>query len=248
VRRFAGDEVRQVVVVTEDTAPRRVGRRERASESVPVTRVTVIDASDLAGDATAWLRGAVVTDAALRALTELVAAFRVAAGDPYVADADVRRALRVRVGYGTGEQVAAGQWTEAREIPVPELVTPRRRSRNRPSERLAALLAGRDAILACEELTLRARLDLTAGRDREAALQLEAALGAAVCELAGWVETGDLSARLEVLREHIPAVAAAASAAREGRLDGAGVEIVSTALERLETALRARALYAADGP
>jgi hypothetical protein len=39
-------------------------------------------------------------------------------------------------------------------------------------------------------------------------------------------------------------VAAAASAAREGRLDPAGVETVTAALARLEAALRARALHA----
>ena len=243
MRRFAGDDVQQVIVVTEDTAP----RRKRTAEHVPVTRVTVIDASDVSGDAGAWLRRAVVTDAALAALTTLTSAFRVASADPFAPDADVRRALRVRVGYGTGDQVAAGEWTEARELPVPEIVTPRRRSRNRPAERLAALLSGRDAVLACEELALRARLDLDAGRDREAALQLEAALGAAVAELAGWVGLGDLSARVAELVELRAGVVAAATAAREGRLDGPGVEAISTALERLEAALRARAIYVAEG-
>ena len=64
-------------------------------------------------------------------------------------------------------------------------------------------MCGRDAVLACEELTLRARGDLDCGRDREAALQLEAALSAAVAELAGWVTHGDLAARLEELRAHV---------------------------------------------
>ena len=44
VRRYAGDEVHEVVVVTQAEAPRRrIGRREAAG-AVPVTRVTVIDA------------------------------------------------------------------------------------------------------------------------------------------------------------------------------------------------------------
>ena len=64
-------------------------------------------------------------------------------------------------------------------------------------------MSGRDAILACEELTLRARGDLRQKRDREAALQLEAALSAAIAELAGWVTHGDLAARLEELRSHV---------------------------------------------
>ena len=44
VRRYAGDDVREVVVVTEASAPRRLARREPPG-AVAVTRVTVIDAS-----------------------------------------------------------------------------------------------------------------------------------------------------------------------------------------------------------
>ena len=116
----------------------------------------------------------------------------------------------MRVGYGTGAEVAEGRWTAVRELPVPERPEPRKRSKHRPADRLAALLAGRDAVLACEELTLRARADLDLGRSREAALQLEAALGAAIAELAGWVSHGDLEARLGELRGYGESVAAAA--------------------------------------
>ena len=105
----------------------------------------------------------------------------------------------MRAGTGTGARLAEGEWDDARELPAPEPPKPPRRSKHRPAERLAALMSGRDAILACEELTLRARGDLRLGRDREAALQLEAALSAAVAELAGWVTHGDLAERLEEL-------------------------------------------------
>ena len=54
----------------------------------------------------------------------------------------------------------------------------------RPQARLAAVLNGRERPLACEELTLRARLDLDHGREREAALQVLVALDAALAELA----------------------------------------------------------------
>ena len=131
-------------------------------------------------------------------------------------------------------------------LPEPEPPRARRRSKHRPAERLAALLSARDVALACEELTLRARGDLDCGRHPEAALQLEAALSAAVAELAGWVTTGDVAERLEELRGYVEPVRAAALAAREGRLEPAGVEVVSSALARLEAALRARALYAAE--
>ena len=130
-----------------------------------------------------------------------------AAADAFAPDIDPTRALAVRAGYGSGDEVAEGRWTAARELPVPERPEPRRRSRYRPMERLAALLSGRDAALACEELTLRARADFDRGRSREAALQLEAALSAALSELAGWVSHGDIAARLDELATYLPAVA-----------------------------------------
>ena len=93
---------------------------------------------------------------------------RSAAADPRVPVPSRERALVVRVGYGAGEQVSEGRWSEAVEVPAPR---PGRRERSavlRPQERLAAILGGRDVALACEELTLRARLDADAGRWREA--------------------------------------------------------------------------------
>ena len=82
-----------------------------------------------------------------------------------------------------------------------------------PQERLAALLSGRDAALACEELTLRARGDLDHGRAREAALQLAIALDTALAELEAWREQGDMARRLEELDDRRGAVAEAARAA-----------------------------------
>jgi hypothetical protein len=105
-------------------------------------------------------------------------AHRVAAADPFATDVSPAAVLGTRVGYGTGQEVADGRWTAARELPRP----PRSAAREhalRPQERIAALLSGRDVALAAELLALRARLDLDHGRTREAALQLEAALAAA---------------------------------------------------------------------
>ena len=244
VRRFAGDEVRQVVIVSEPTPSAPPHRRRRRAPAgpparvAPVTRVTVVDAAPLQ-DAAGWLRGAGVSATALDVLARLVAGHRVAAADPAVADPDPARALVTRVGYGPGEIVAEGAWEAARELP-PE---PRRRRRGgdtRPHVRLAALLSARDVALACEELALRARGDLDHGRDREAALQLEAALNAALAELQGWRATGDMASRLAELRGYREGVAEAAAAAREGRLEDAHVETVAVALPRLEAALRAR--------
>jgi hypothetical protein len=253
VRRYAGDEAQQVVVIEGLDAPRRSrfgGRRPRPAEPGPapveVTRATVVGAEALEGDARAeaWLKeataraDAIVADA-LAVLNRALHARRIAAADPYGGEVAPRHALVTRIGYGTGDEVAEGAWTAARELPA---TAPRiaRESALRPQERFAALLAARDVTLACELLALRARLDLDHGRDREAALQLEAALGAAVSELEGWRELHGMPARIEELRGLLDGVRAAADAARAGTLDEAGRDVVGAALGRLEAALRAR--------
>jgi hypothetical protein len=251
VRRFAGDDVQQVLVIGGLSAARRPPRREarvrRASTepaAVEVTRATVIETAPL-GELEAadeWLARACgddrarVTDAALALLNRAVAGHRVGSADPWVADADPARAIGFRVGYGTGEQVADGDWEAARELPRPE--PPSARSALLvPQERVAALLGGRDAPLACEELVLRARGDLAHGRPREAALQLGVALDAALAELAAWREVGDLAARLDELAGLREAVATASQAALAGPVEPRDVE---EPLARLEAALRAR--------
>ena len=122
----------------------------------------------------------------------------------------------------------------------------RRDAALRPQERLAALLGGRDAVLACEELALRARQDVDGGRRREAALQLDAALTVALPELEPWAARGDLAARLAELRELHGAVRAAAQAALQGGVEDTDAEAVRRALERLEAALRARTALGFD--
>ncbi|HEX5622585.1 MAG TPA: hypothetical protein VFX51_29435, partial [Solirubrobacteraceae bacterium] len=201
---------------------------------------SVIGAEPLA-DPEGWLAqaGEETVANALPVLEAALHAHRVATADPHRGEPAPRRPLAVRVGYGTGEEVADGRWTEARELRPPREKV-KREAALRPQERFAALLAARDVTLACELLALRARLDLDHGRDREAALQLEAALGAAVSELEGWRELRGMPARLEELRALAPDVAEAAGAARAGALDESGRDVVAAALARLEAALRAR--------
>ena len=254
VRRFAGDDPRHIVVLAALEAPRRRrfgGPRKRradpAAALVEVTRATVIDAGGLADEAAAdaWLdraagAGAAATQAeALAVLDHALHAHRVAAADPFAMDVSPAGVLGTRVGYGTGQEVADGRWTAARELPRPPRSVAREHAL-RPQERIAALLSGRDVALAAELLALRARLDLDHGRTREAALQLEAALAAACEELRGWAELPGMPARLAELEGHRTGVAGAAQAARTGVLDEPGVTAVRTALERLEAALRAR--------
>ena len=251
MRRFAGDDVQQVLVIGGLSAARRRPRREarvRRAEAEPaaveITRATVIEATPL-GDleaADAWLAGASgenclqVTEAALRLLNRAVAGHRLASVDPWVADADSVRALGFRVGYGSGEQVAEGDWESARELPRPEPVSARS-ALLAPQERVAALLGGRDAPLACEELVLRARGDLAHGRPREAALQLGVAFDAALAELAAWRDVADLGARLDELEGLREPVAAVSRTALAGAVEPAALE---GPLARLEAALRAR--------
>jgi hypothetical protein len=170
---------------------------------------------------------------------------RAATADPHVRELRREQALVARVGYGDGDQVSDGRWVKALELPA-GAPHQRRSAALRPQERLGALLGGRDAVLACEELALRARQDVDAGRRREAALQLDAALTVALPELEPWSGRGDLAARLAELRELHGGVRAAAQAALQGGVEDDAADAVRHALERLEAALRARTALGFD--
>ena len=234
VRRYAGDASHEVVVVTEADAPRRRPRRSPPAGTVPVTRVTVIDASSGLDPAAAdWRR---------RAPTRASPASCPPIASPPPTPARPTRTARCSSAPASARARnwprAPGRRPQSSEAPEPPRV--RRRSKHRPAERLAALLSARDVSLACEELTLRARADLDFGRHPEAALQLEAALSAAVAELAGWVTPRRPRRPPEELRECLDPVRGAALAAREGRLEPAGVEVGDGRALAPEAALRAR--------
>jgi hypothetical protein len=252
VRRYAGDDPRHVVVIGELEAPRRrrLARRRAhtvaagaAPEAVEVTRATVIATDPVPEErAHAWLEEAVreretTVGEALALLNRAIHGHRLSAGDPYVAEVREAMALATRVGYGSGEQVADGDWEEARELPP---LTEKRSVLLVPQQRLAALLSGRDVALACEELALRARLDFNQGREREAALQLSLALDAALAELEGWRASEAVATRLDELQGHREAVGEVAAAALQGGLQPGQAEVVEAALKRLEATLRAR--------
>jgi hypothetical protein len=149
--------------------------------------------------------------------------------------------LVARIGFGAGEQVADGQWTDARELSAARARQTRAKVLQ-PQARLAAVLGGRERALACEELALRGRLDLDHGRDREAALQVLVALDAALAELQ-WDPTREaLSARLDELRDQRAGIAAAAQSALAGPISVEEREAVAFTLGRIEAALRARAV------
>jgi hypothetical protein len=149
-----------------------------------VTRMTVTgEKLDDAAHGAAWLkemmgsggRGADEVRGATRIVNRALSALRAAAGDPLVQDIGATKALVVRLGYGTGEELADGRWTEAKELSRP------RRGRLDdvdPQSRVAAVLAGRDEIHPAETLMLRARLDAQQGRFAEARYGLRAARAA----------------------------------------------------------------------
>jgi hypothetical protein len=249
-RAVGGGEPERVVVVNTLGARERRrfrGRRPQAVEgaedaaAVPTTRVTLIPAEPLPGpdEADRWLESLrgdadvreAEVEAALRELNALLRAHRAAAADPYAREVARWQANVVRVGYGSGQQVADGHFTAAYDVPEPRGRV-RRADTLAPQERLAAILGGSSDVLVAEELVLRARVDLDAGRPREAALQARVALEALLAELpeAG----GDVAG-------HREAVAAAANSALEGSPPADLIEAVRDAVRAMHRALIAAA-------
>jgi hypothetical protein len=246
---------RILVLQTTGAVPRPlVGkRRVRASSGptddpplVPLVRATVIDTDPFSTEegAAEWLdrlrrdREALDETAAAGAtdLNVLLRAHRAAAADGSARDVAPAGANAVRVGYGSGEQVAEGRFAEAYDLPPPDESSKvrRRAAALAPDERLAAILAGRDSLLASEELVLRARADLDAGRPREAALQARIALEALLAELPA-DRAGDLAADRE-------AIGQAANDALQGDPSADLQDAVAATVDRMETALRRRRL------
>lgn len=258
IREQTGELPNQVLVLRTLGAPERRRMRSRkrvreaeaqpAPEPVLTSRATLVDTAALsaAREAADWLAGAdldMLVDDAIARLNRVLHAQRIATADPYARGVSRAQALVTRVGYGDGEGVAEGRWDDARELAHDtgrQGGAERRSTALRPQERLAALLGGRDVALACEELTLRARADLDAGRQREAALQLRVALEAALAELEPWRDRPMLTQRLAALHEHREAVVAIAEAALRSGLADEQIAAVEEALLRVEAALRAR--------
>ncbi|HWX75332.1 MAG TPA: hypothetical protein VNZ05_08495 [Solirubrobacteraceae bacterium] len=268
LRAPGSDEPEHVVVLATLGAARRSGlggggrprARRRAvpvepeapPTAVPVARATVVDPVSLAADqqARAWLKdfdNERDVGAAAAVLNRVLYLHRIACADPYIHEVSPAQALAIRAGWGEGVQVADGHWLEALDLPsigkgqVPGRWPGGRRysAALRTGERLAQLLGGRAEPLACEELTLRARLDLDQRRVRHAAIELATAYNAALPELHA-EERGDLAVRIAELEELAPAVQEQRRAALDDSAQEPSEEVVRHALERLEAALRAR--------
>ena len=189
VREGEADRVLIVQVIDVPRTQRRGRRRPRPvapgePEQVPITRVTVTGLPfEDASSGSAWLkrtladreRGAQELRDATRIVNRALNALRAEARDPLVQEIGLTKSLAVRLGHGTGEELAEGRWTEASQMPAPH--------RGRlddvdPQSRVAAVLAGRDEVHPAETLMQRARLDAQQGREAEARHGLQAARAA----------------------------------------------------------------------
>jgi hypothetical protein len=226
-----------------------------APAAVQTTRVTVIDPVPISAEhqGEAWLEdidSEHEIERALAVLNDVVQSHRIASADPYVHEVSSAQALVIRAGWGEGEQVADGRWLKAVELNDVGSGRARRRARRRggskqrtaalrPQERLAALLGARNETLVCEELVLRARLDLDQDRLAHSTLELRGALAAAVRELSAEGRQ-DLAIRIAELEQLRAGVEQQATQALDVGRTAVDADVVSHALERLEAALRAR--------
>ena len=240
--------------------PRRRRRRPREAEpghtpELPLARVTAVRAAepfDSSAEAARWLDEAseaedtvdVLVEEGVALLNRALHAQAAASADSRAVELRPEQAVAVRIGFGEGEEVAAGRFSSAREVDIWAAGASRRRRRSeelRPQERVAAVLSGREAIDACETLLLRARADLDAGRRREAALQLRAGLEALLVELRGAVADPGHDADMAALsgRRGEAADAAQAALSASGPSDDQARR-VRELLEACERVLRRR--------
>ncbi|HEX6687524.1 MAG TPA: hypothetical protein VF085_02535 [Solirubrobacterales bacterium] len=257
-----GDGGQQVLVIETVGAPpppRRRRRRPKESEpatepaSLPLSRVTAVPAEEpfeAAAEADAWLDQTLASedsiDAAVAAgvvlLNRAVHAHAVASADPLGTELRAERAAAVRIGYGSGKEVASGRYSRAHEVDVHGGQSQRRRRDEelRPQERVAAVLGGREQLDACETLILRARADLDSDRRREAALQLRIALEVLLIELDGALADPDHDKDMAELQARRSEVGEAANAALRGDLSVDDERRVTELTEICERVLRRR--------
>ncbi|HEY5709246.1 MAG TPA: hypothetical protein VIS51_07600 [Solirubrobacterales bacterium] len=257
-----GSEERVLVLETLGApAPaRRRRRRAREAEAdtipapLPLARATTVRAFAPFADAdegSRWLEEVAGAEESVDALLEegvgalnrALHAHAVASGDPAPQALSARRAVAARIGYGSGEQVASGEFSAAREVDVHAGGASRRRQRAeelRPQERIAAVLGGREQFDACETLLLRARADLDAGREREAALQLRVGLEALLTELKGALTDPGHEEDMAALTAHRHEVGELANQALRGDLKPTQLDTLHELLAICERVLRRR--------
>jgi hypothetical protein len=261
--REAGEDGAESVLIVETLgAPPPPGRRRRRPSeaepdaeppTLPLARATAVRAFlpfDDSGEAAAWLDTELTEEGSIDVLVaegigllnRALHAHAAAAADPHGAELAPEAAIRVRIGIGSGDEVAAGRFTLARDVDVraPASRRGRREQELRPQERVAAVLGRREQIDACETLLLRARADLDANRLREAALQLRVGLEALLVELQGALVDPGHEEDMATLSARRAEAGDAANLALRGDLDAESAESVGELLEICERVLRRR--------
>ena len=187
--------------------PRRRRRRSREAERgaapapLPLTRATAVRAFAPFGaeeEASGWLEEASAAEDSIDAagrqkgsscVNRALHAHAVASGDPTCAELTAcergRRADRLRQRRSRSPRATSPPRARSTSHGGGASRRQQRAEELRPQERVAAVLGGRERLDACETLLLRARADLDAGREREAALQLRVGLEALLVELHG---------------------------------------------------------------
>lgn len=236
---------------------RRRPKRAEAGEGakpLTLTRATAIRAfAPFAEEAEAsrWLDEAceaedtvdVLVDEGLDLLNRALHAQAVASADPGSrSELAAEGAERILLGFGTGEETSVGRFRDARLVDVAPRASRRRRREEelRPQERVAAMLGGRERADACETLLLRARADLNAGRDREAALQLRVGLEALLVELKGALTDPGHEEDMGVLNERRGEAGKAANVALQSELSAEQRNQVEELLKLSERVIRRR--------
>ena len=237
-------------------ARRRRKPRKPDGETAPLTlsRVTAIRAFarfESEKEAARWLDEAteaedtveVLVDEALELLNRALHAQALASANPASrVELSPEGAERILIGFGSGEETAVGRFRDARQVDVAPRSSRRRRREEelRPQERVAAILGGRERADACETLLLRARADLDAGRDREAALQLRVGLEALLAELKGALVDPGHEEDMAALQARRSEAGEAANEALAGDLAPQRREQVEELLKLSERILRRR--------
>jgi hypothetical protein len=254
-------EASESVLVLQTVGAPAAGRRRRRprkpeEEATPLTltRVTAIRAFarfEDEGEAARWLDEAVeaedtvevLVDEALELLNRALHAQALASANPSSrSELSAEGAERILIGFGSGEETAASRFRDARQVDVAPRSSRRRRREEelRPQERVAAILGGRERADACETLLLRARADLDAGREREAALQLRVGLEALLVELKGALADPGHEEDMAALEGHRSEAGEAANEALRGELAPERRGQVEELLKLSERVLRRR--------
>ena len=251
-----------LVIGTEGAPPPRSRRRRRPKSAepgaepatLPLARATAIRAfAPFASEEEAerWLDEAagaedtadVLVGEAIALLNRALHIHAIAGADPHGHELTPERAVAVRIGFGSGEETASGRFSSAREVDVWASGASRRRRRQedlRPQERVAAVLGGKEQLDVCETLLLRARADLDADREREAALQLRVGLEALLVELRNALTDPGHDEDMTTLQARRHEAGEAANSALQGQLTSAESHNVRDILAVSERVLRRR--------